>query len=188
MLFLTKLVQRMYQTFSVKKKPQLTSNEEIKVALTNIFPTRRLKHLTPGEISSKLTKWLHNFCTQKFGVKSINQKHSPSSPRPPRKNKRLEALRKRKKACRAAHKALVRAGLQQSEEAAELLGKWKRLLRQHNRLRLELAQNRQVRDSKKAVKCFRKDPNDFARKLFNGAAPAEGPAFSAKVAEAFFPR
>ena len=82
----------------------------------------------------------------------------------------------------------MRAGLQQSEEAAELLGKWKRLLRQHNRLRLELAQNRQVRDSKKAVKCFRKDPNDFARKLFNGATPAEGPAFSAKVAEAFFPK
>ena len=61
-------------------------------------------------------------------------------------------------------------------------------MRQHNRLWLELAQNRQVRDSKKAVKCLRKDPNDFARKLFHGATPAEGPAFSAKVAEAFFPK
>jgi len=100
-------------------------NEEIKAALPQVFPRQRLKNLTTGETSSKLAKWLHSFCTQKFGAKLQNQKHSPTNPHPPKKNKRLEDLRKRKKACRVAHKALVKAGLQDSEEAANLLHKWK---------------------------------------------------------------
>lgn len=161
-------------------------NEELKVALPIVFPAHRLKNLTTCEISSKLAQWLHTFCIDKFGAKPQNQKLSPTNPHPPKKNKRLEDLRRKKKACRAAHKALTKAGLQDSDEAADLLVKWKNLLRQHNRLRLELAQNRQVRNAELAVKLFRKNPNDFAKNLFKGPSVSEGPTFSAVEAEAFF--
>ena len=161
-------------------------NEELKVALPQALPWRLLKNLTTGKVSSKLTQWLHSFCIQKFGAKPQNQKHSSTNPQPPKKNKRLEDLRKKKKACRVAHKALIKAGLQDSDEAADLLRKWKNLLRQHNRLRLELAQRRQIRDAQKAVKTFRKNPNDFAQKLFKGSSASPSPTFSAEEAEAFF--
>jgi hypothetical protein len=43
-----------------------------------------------------------------------------------------------------------------------------------------------VRDAEKAVKIFRKNPNDFAQKLFKGSSASPGPTFSAEEAEAFF--
>jgi hypothetical protein len=67
-----------------------------------------------------------------------------------------------------------------------ILRNWKHLLRQHNKLRLELAQRRKVRDTKKAVKTFRRNPHDFAQKLFKGTSASPSPSFSKEEAEAFY--
>jgi len=66
-------------------------NEEIKIALPLVFPKRRLNSLTTSEASAKLTRWLHDFCIQKFGAKPQNQNQNyKSKTNSPRKNKRLE--------------------------------------------------------------------------------------------------
>ena len=136
-------------------------NEELKVALPQAFPHSRLRSRKINDFSSRLDLWLHKFCKQRFGLKPPPKNLSPSS-KLPKQNKHLEELRKKKKTCRAAYKALVKDGLQGSEEAVYILSKWKLLLRQHNRLRLNLIQVRQLCASKKAAACFRKDPNKFA--------------------------
>ena len=162
-------------------------NEELKVALPQAFPHSRLRSRKINDFSSRLDLWLHKFCKQRFGLKPPPKNLSPSS-KPPKQNKQLEELRKKKKTCRAAYKALVKDGLQGSEEAVYILSKWKLLLRQHNRLRLNLIQVRQLRASKKAAACFRKDPNKFAENLFKTPGNSGDPAFSAEEAEAFFPK
>ena len=170
----TRLDQRTYQIDNERKRLRLTFhyhdpvwkevNEELKVALPQAFPHSRLRSRKINDFSSRLDLWLHKFCKQRFGLKPPPKNLSPSS-KPPKQNKQLEELRKKKKTCRAAYKALVKDGLQGSEEAVYILSKWKLLLRRHNRLRLNLIQVRQLRASKKAAACFRKDPNKFAENI-----------------------
>ena len=163
-------------------------NEELKMALPQAFPRRRLRSGKINEYSSRLDLWLYNFCKQKFGLKPPPKNLPSPTSELPKRNKQLEELRKKKKTCRAAYKALVKDGLQGSEEATYILSKWKSLLRQHNRLRLKLIQIRQIRESKKATASFRKDPNKFAENLFKTPGNSGNPTFSVEEAEAFFPK
>ena len=56
----------------------------------------------------------------------------------PRTNKQLEFLRRRKKECKEAHKALTKAGLTGTAEEQAITKEWFSLLRQHNKLRTAL--------------------------------------------------
>ena len=78
-------------------------NEELKVALPQAFPHSRLRSRKINDFSSRLDLWLHKFCKQRFGLKPPPKNLSPSS-KPPKQNKQLEELRKKKKTCRAAYK------------------------------------------------------------------------------------
>ena len=103
-----------------------------------------------------------------------------------RPNKELEHLRLRKKQCKAARKALIKAGLKGSLEEESITKTWHSLIRQHNKLRVALIKKESVKDQLKAEKSFHRDPHKFAAKLFNKAQKCGEPAFTAESAQQYF--
>ena len=85
----------------------------------------------------------------------------------PRTNKQLEFLRRRKKECKAAHKALTKAGLTGTAEEQAISKEWFSLLRQHNKLRTALYKKKHQKEKMAAELKFRHNPNKFANNLFN---------------------
>ena len=72
-------------------------NEELKMALPQAFPRRRLRSGKINDYSSRLDLWLYNFCKQKFGLKPPPKNHPSPTSELPKRNKQLEELRKKKK-------------------------------------------------------------------------------------------
>ena len=95
-------------------------------------------------------------------------------------------MRRRKKQCKAARKALLKAGLKDSPEEEIIRKEWFSLVRQHNKLRAALAKKELAKGKLKAEKAFRADPHKFAAKLFSAKCQAGKPTFSAADAQQYF--
>ena len=161
-------------------------DEELEIAIPRVFNQRVINKLTTTELSQKFDSWLHNFFLEKFGKKDFQKNKTNGFARQGRPNKALEHLRKRKRQCKAARKALLKAGLKDSPEEEIIRKEWFSLVRQHNKLRAALAKKELARGKLKAEKAFRADPHKFAAKLFNANQQAGQPAFSADDAQQYF--
>ena len=109
-------------------------NEELEKLIPKVFTNKMINTLSTSELSQRFDTWLHGFFLERFGPvdrKETIAKHS----RQQRPNKELTHLRKRKKQCRAARKALIKAGLKGSVEEEMICKEWLSLVRQHNKLR-----------------------------------------------------
>ena len=80
----------------------------------------------------------------------------------------MEKLRRQKKNCKKAYKALIKAGCGDSDEAHELKKKWFSLVRQHNKLRLSLQYQAKQQNKSAAERRFKSNPYLFAQNLFKG--------------------
>lgn len=159
-------------------------NEELATALPVEFSNARIKSTPVSELSGKLNSWLHTFFTDKFGEApepKINKRG-----RLPRMHKGLARLRAEKKVCKAARKALHNAGLAGTPEDAAITRRWRLLLKQHNRLRLAVAAVKQRKQAVAAEKRFKKNPHEFASKLFNPVEKKGAPTFSKDAAQEYF--
>ena len=76
-------------------------------------------------------------------------------------------LRKRKKQCKAARKALIKAGLKGTPEEEIITKEWLSLVRQHNKLRISLNKKQSIKDKLQAEKSFRSNPHKFTQNLFS---------------------
>jgi Reverse transcriptase (RNA-dependent DNA polymerase) len=159
-------------------------NEELEKLIPEVFTKQVINKSTTTELSQKFDTWLHGFFLQRFGPKEC--KESKGSTRQRRPNKALAHLRKRKKQCKAARKALIKAGLKGSVEEEIICKEWFSLVRQHNKLRIALKKKQEINERLKAEKSFRISPHEFAAKLFNKQQKSGKPAFSADIAQEYF--
>ena len=148
------------------------------------FLHRKRSINSTSELSHKFDTWLHGYFLEQFGQKEMNS--SKKHTRQKRPNKALEHLRLRKKQCKAARKALIKAGLKGSLEEESISKTWHSLIRQHNKLRVALIKKESVKDHLTAEKSFRRDPHKFAAKLFNKTQKCGEPTFSAEAAQQYF--
>jgi len=131
-------------------------NTELEQIIPSVLPTHTINKLSSSDLSQKFDHWLHAFFLERFGPLPVSEKNKTQS-RKPRTNKALQHLRKRKKECKAARKAILKAGLANSPEAQMISKEWLSLVRQHNKLRVELNKKQQskncsiVRISKKST-------------------------------------
>ena len=129
---------------------------------------------------------MHNYFLEKFGKKELQEKKTNGFARQRRPNKALDHLRRRKKQCKAARKALLKAGLKDSPEEEIIRKEWFSLVCQHNKLRAALAKKELAKGKVKAEKAFCADPHKFAAKLFSAKCQAGKPTFSAADAQQYF--
>ena len=97
-------------------------NTEMENIIPINFPDSLFKKLSTSEISQRFDDWLHQFFLQSFGEKKKSDVMKKR--RCPRTNKQLEFLRRRKKECKAAHKALTKAGLTGTAEEQAISKEW----------------------------------------------------------------
>ena len=135
-------------------------------------------------MSQKFDSWLHNFFLERFGKKEL--KVITQSKRQQRPNKALNNLRRRKKQCKAARKALIKAGLKGSTEEEIITREWFSLVRQHNKLRVALKKKQYSREQIQEERSFRSDPHKFASNIFNKQQKSAAPTFSAEEAYSYF--
>jgi hypothetical protein len=105
------------------------TNEELEKLIPKVFTKQVMDKLSTSDLSQKFDAWLHGFFLQRFGAKEY--KESKGSTRQQRPNKALAYLRQRKKQCKAARKALLKAGLKGSVEEEIICKEWFSLVRQH---------------------------------------------------------
>ena len=129
-------------------------------------------------------RWLHTFFIERFGKKEA--KAISQSKREPRPNKALQHLRLRKKQCKAARKALIKAGLKGTAEEEIISREWFSLVRQHNKLRVALKKKQITKEQLREEKSFRSDPHKFASKLFSKNQKSGTPTFAAEEAYDYF--
>ena len=98
----------------------------------------------------------------------------------------MQHLRKREKESKAARNAILKAGLANSPEAQMISKEWLSLVRQHNKLWVELNKKQQTKARIAAENTFRKNPHNFASKLFDKVQKSDKPAFSAEIAQNYF--
>jgi Reverse transcriptase (RNA-dependent DNA polymerase) len=159
-------------------------NKELETIIPKVFSKRAFKRYSTSELSTKFDQLLHNYFTGKFETDS-NITPSPSN-RPKRLNKRLEYLRQRKNKCKAAHKALLKAGLKGSPEEQMIKSQWRALLREHNQFRKHL-QNKQAQKQRFLQENnFKKNPQAFSQKLFHENTKHRQPNFTADEAKEYF--
>jgi len=161
-------------------------DEELEIIIPQVFNQQIINKLSPSELSQKFDSWLHNYFLEKFGKKELQEKKTNGFARQRRPNKALDHLRRRKKQCKAARKALLKAGLKDSPEEEIIRKEWFSLVRQHNKLRAALAKKELAKGKLKAEKAFRADPHKFAAKLFSAKCQAGKPTFSAADAQQYF--
>jgi len=128
------------------------------------------------------------FFVERFGTVPVTENKSQTQSRKTRTNKGLQHLRKRKKECKAARKAILKAGLADSLEEKMIAKEWLSLVRQHNKLRVELKKKQQTKAKIATEKAFRKNPHVFASKLFDKHQKSSQPAFSAETAQNYISR
>jgi len=100
-------------------------NNELEQIIPTVFPEKLIKSLSTSDLSLKFDSWLYQFFLDRFGKQEQKSNKTKRAFRP---NKQLEFLRIRKKQCKAAHKALVKAGLTGTEEEQTILKQWHSLL------------------------------------------------------------
>ena len=116
--------------------------------------------LSTSELSVKFDDWLYTYFDDNFGT--VPQSNPTKNKRRKRSHKGLERLRQRKKECKAARKALIRAGLKKTAEADLISKQWFSLVREHSRLKKTLDQKKEMKSRMSCEKNFRTDPNKFA--------------------------
>ena len=165
-------------------------NEELAIAIPLVFPQSKIDSLTSSELAQKVDKWLYNFFLDKFKEENKapdpNLKSTPHEPRPRRVHTGLESLRSQKQKCKAARKALIKAGFLGSPEEAAISLRWRRLIREHNRLRVALKKRKNGMDAAAAERQFKADPHKFASSLFESQAKNGIPTFDEKDAQDYF--
>ena len=124
------------------------------------------------------------FFIDRFGSKP--EKGRKTAQRKPRNNKALQTLRQQKKECKAARKALLKAGLAGTAAEKLLTKEWLSLVRKHNKLHVEMKRRHQVREKISAERSFKQDPHKFASKLFEKQQRSGSPSFSAETAFKYF--
>lgn len=160
-------------------------NKELASALPRVFTDNKIKNMPIDKLSSKFDSWLHAFFVGKFGIVEPGEQPPMNDSRPKRVNRQLQWFRQRKKECRCARRALKQAGLLDSPEGQFCDKTWKRLVKGHNKVRRNLALKQEFKNRRRAEKQFRKDPNQFAKKLFN--PPNTGkPTFDQNAASVYF--
>ena len=107
-------------------------NATKKLILPSIFPEKIIKSSSPSDLSQKFDSWLRQFFLEKFGKVEKGRYLSP------RINKQLENLRRRKKECKKAHQALLKAGLSGIDVEKRISVEWHQLIREHNKQRVAL--------------------------------------------------
>jgi len=135
-------------------------------------------------LSVKFDDWLYTYFDDNFGT--VPPSNPTKNKRRKRSHKGLERLRQRKKECKAARKALIRAGLEKTAEADLISKQWFSLVREHSRLKKTLDQKKEMKSRMSCEKKFRTDPNKFASNLFQGKQKNGTPTFSAETAKEYF--
>ena len=158
-------------------------NNELEQIIPTVFPEKLIKSLSTSDLSLKFDSWLYQFFLDQFGKQEQKSNRTKRAFCP---NKQLEFLRIQKKQCKAAHKALVKAGLTGTEEEQIILKQWHSLLRQHNKLGLSLLKKQEQRNKIAAEKSFKNDPNKFSQSIFHPPTQNAQPEFSAEAAEQYF--
>ena len=124
-----------------------------------------MNNLSTSEISQQFDTWLHNFFLERFGKKE--PKEFNATCRKPKQHKGLALLRKRKKQCKAARKALIKAGMKGSPDVKLICREWFSRICQHNKLRTALQKHQQIKDRIKAEKSFRTNRTNLLLIFFN---------------------
>jgi hypothetical protein len=158
---------------------------ELGDVLPHLFTHVKFKQGTVDDASRRLDEWLYGYFKEKFGIRAV-QGGQRGAIRKVRPHKGMEALRRQKNQCRAALKALERAGLGRSEEARVLAERWKGLLRQHNRLRRRVGEAKKKKEAVAAQRRFRKDPHAFASKFYDRSGKGGAPSFTKETAQDYF--
>ena len=141
---------------------------------------------TSSVLSSGFLKWIHAFFSEKFGVKDSTSGKKEAR-RKPRVHKGLVNLRRQKRDLHKAKKTLLKAGHTASSSAVVILDKaWRKVMKQHNRLRLAVGMLHNQRASRAADNAFKKDPKKFADKLFDGPEQTAVPAFTKEKCQEYF--
>ena len=135
----------------------------------------------------KFDKQIYQFFVDKFGTLKNNINSKRKHDREKRRNRLLEFYRRRKRECRKARNALIKAGISlETPESKDVNRHWKTLIRRHNRLRTQLALKEAAKSRKRSNANFRKDPHKFVEELFSGPQNAGKPTFSAAEAHDYF--
>ena len=161
-------------------------NKELDSGLPTVFNATVIRKHDITALSEKFDSWLYGFFLDHFGeeVRSEN----PPKPSPGKKlhHRGLEKLRRRKTDCKKARKALHKAGHAGTPEDKLLTQRWFALVRDHSRLRRAVAKRTQARESAACECRFKKNPHEFASKLFNPPGTNGSPAFSGEEAQEYF--
>ena len=96
-----------------------TIDKELEKLIPQHFHKQLMHRLSTSEISKQFDTWLHKYFLDRFGKKEPKEFHSNS--RKPKQHKALTMLRKRKKQCKAARKALIKAGMKGSPEEKRMV-------------------------------------------------------------------
>lgn len=162
------------------------ANTHLLHVLPQHFNPEVLKRLSTSELADLFDVQVHSFFLNKFGeapAPTTFARHSP----PKRRHRGLEKLRKQKNFLKKERKQLEKAGLSNTSAYADLSSKWFRLVRRHNALRKAVTAHTHAKAYVAAGRSFKKDPNKFANKLFNGGSSSKGePTFSAKACMDYF--
>ena len=150
-----------------------------------VFTRPLMNKSSVSQLSEKFLRWIHAFFTERFGVKDITLKKKAT--RKPRVHRGLARLRRQKRELTKAKKALLKAGLAQDSRAMIVLSRtWRKVMKQHNRLRLAVKENLRRRQSRAAENTFKKDPAKYAENLFKGAGQSAAPTFSKETCQEYF--
>ena len=167
-------------------------NEELRLALPQVFTKTYINTTCITELSKKFDEWLYSFFIERFGVvENPSDVANESTPCKESRNQKkfrhrgLERLRRRKNLLRKEYKKLLKLNLGNSTAGIILKNKWKETLRKHNRLRLAVNKLRSAKLAAAAQKSFKKDHHGFASKIFTNSKNA-APTFSKETATKYF--
>ena len=170
-------------------------DDELAIALPLVFTKQVIHSTNISKLAEKLDNWVYMFFKDKFGIlpspdekssHSDEKKSHPKSRTRLYRHRGLEKMRRQKSNCRKERRALIRAGLIDSDAYRLLSKRYLDLLRAHNRLRRAVHQSRKRKEQRTANRVFEKDPYLFATKLFQDEAKKSNPAFTKEEAESYF--
>ena len=161
-------------------------NSELEVLLPQNFTYRKTRSLSATELSESFDNFIYDFFVEKLGEDAFAKPSSTQKPRGNYENKTMKKLRRQKKNCKKAYKALIKAGCGDSDGAHELKKKWFSIVRPHNKLRLSLQYQAKQRNKSAAERRFKSNPYLFAQNLFKGQKKNGFPTFTKEEGEAYF--
>jgi hypothetical protein len=158
-----------------------TLNSKLEKSLELRFPLGSLASLPIATTSVHFQEFIYEFMEKEFGTKDTGAKIPVR--RKPRQHVGLARLRKQKRELKALRKLL---GNKHPHLQKKLQKQWHRLLRKHSALSRAVRRKTRARESRAAANAFKKDPNDFASKLFKGQGASATPQFSEEQAKQYF--